>query len=245
MGVIAHELGHSMCGLPDLYDTSSTNQAMGNFSLMAGGSWGANALAGETASGLTPVSLDAWSREFLAWTVPIEPAAHSTLQLGAALSATNAAYRLINRAVSSIEYFLLENRRPISWDRGLTKSLGTSWTGGMLITHIDTNVGTPGSNNINKYVVGGHQGVVPEQASTTYCNMLASGSSCRGHATTLFYSANKTSWTPVTTPNSNYYSGAQSSNYLNSISVPSTIMTGAYSKSGPVVYYSMGATIKS
>jgi len=35
MGVIAHELGHALCGLPDLYDISGNNQAMGNFSLMA------------------------------------------------------------------------------------------------------------------------------------------------------------------------------------------------------------------
>ena len=41
MGVIAHELGHQMCGLPDLYDISGNNQGLGNFSPMAGGSWGA------------------------------------------------------------------------------------------------------------------------------------------------------------------------------------------------------------
>ncbi|MDO9081046.1 MAG: M6 family metalloprotease domain-containing protein, partial [Desulfuromonadales bacterium] len=40
MGIIAHELGHALCGLPDLYDTSYTNAGMGIFSLMAAGSWG-------------------------------------------------------------------------------------------------------------------------------------------------------------------------------------------------------------
>ena len=234
MGVIAHELGHSMCGLPDLYDTSYTNAGMGHFSLMAGGSWGYDASSGEYFGGLTPVSLDAWSREYLGWTAPREPVSPSTVSVGAVLTSSDAAYRLINRAVSTTEYFLLENRRPFGWDLGLTGLLGTSWPGGMLITHIDSNVGTIGANNVNTYVAGAHQGIVPVQASVASCNMLTS--TCRGSSSTLFYSGNNNTWTPTTVPDSNYYSGVSSALYLNSISAPGSVMTGAYSSTAPPVY---------
>ena len=38
IGVFAHEFGHAL-GLPDLYDTDYTSEGVGNWSLMAGGSW--------------------------------------------------------------------------------------------------------------------------------------------------------------------------------------------------------------
>lgn len=41
MGVIAHEMGHAMGGLPDLYDTTNTNAGLGAYSLMSGGAWSA------------------------------------------------------------------------------------------------------------------------------------------------------------------------------------------------------------
>ena len=234
MGVIAHELGHSMCGLPDLYDTTYTNAGLGHFSLMAGGSWGYDASSGEYNGGLTPVSLDAWSREYLGWTTPKEPVSPSTVSLEGVLTGSDAAYRFIDRTVSTMEYFLLENRRPFGWDLGLTGLLGTSWPGGMLILHIDSNVGTVGTNTINRYVATGHQGVVPVQASVTSCNMLTS--SCRGDSTTLFYYGNNNAWTPTTVPDTNYYSGVSSTIFLDSISAPGSVMTGVYSSAAPPVY---------
>lgn len=229
MGVIAHELGHSMCGLPDLYDTSGQNQAMGAFSLMAAGSWGADSSAGETYGGLTPVSLDAWSREYLGWTAPVEPTSPNTLLFDPALAQSAAAYRLIKRPVSSTEYFLIESRQAESWDLGLRRTLGSSWAGGLLITHIDITAGTPGSNDINNYLANsGRQGVVPEQASTALCNMLSVGATCRGNATTLFYLGNNSSWTPTSTPNSNYYNGAASFFSLGNISGPGSSMTASF-----------------
>ncbi len=38
-GVFAHEMGHSVFGLPDLYDTDYSSMGLGKWSLMAGGSW--------------------------------------------------------------------------------------------------------------------------------------------------------------------------------------------------------------
>ena len=39
IGVCAHELGHLLFGFPDLYDTDDTSEGIGNWCLMAGGSW--------------------------------------------------------------------------------------------------------------------------------------------------------------------------------------------------------------
>lgn len=230
MGVIAHELGHQMCGLPDLYDTSGFNAGLGNFSLMAGGSWGKN--IGE-AGGTTPTSLDAWSREYLGWSTPIVPDMSSPISpfiLGRQLSNPSTPYKLIIPSTSSSEYFLLENRFPSGWDLGLKGlSYFNNWQGGLLIIHVDNNAGS----KINDYTnnVGNRQGVVAVQASTAICNMLTSGSasSCRGNPKTLFYSGNNTNLTPSSTPNSNYYNGTSTNLFLNAITAPGNEMTAEFS----------------
>ena len=225
MGVIAHELGHALCGLPDLYDTASFNAGLGFFSLMSSGSWG-RLPAG--AGGSTPVALDAWSREYLGWTAPLTPVASGPVSLAAALASANNALKLINPSTLSSEYWLAENRHPTAggWDEGLT-GLISGYTGGMLITHIDITAGTQGGNNINRYVAGVPQGVVPVQGSTAPCNMLASGtaSSCRGTTTTTFYSGNNADFSNATVPSSKYYSGAVSNRGLTAISARGATMT--------------------
>lgn len=234
MGVIAHELGHALCGLPDLYDTSDTNGGMGHFSLMAGGSWGGD--VGEE-GGVTPTALDAWTREYLGWATPVTPATSGTLSLGHPLSSQNAVYKFISPLVSTTEYFLVENRQPTGWDLGVRRYLGSGWLGGLLVTHIDITSGTVGSNDINSYTAnnvasGGHQGVVPVQASTAICDMLTTTS--RGCATTFYYSSNNANWGPVTTPNSNYYSGTATNFSLTGISTQAATMTGSISFTPPV-----------
>ncbi|NVN89387.1 MAG: M6 family metalloprotease domain-containing protein [Desulfuromonadales bacterium] len=236
MGVIAHELGHQMCGLPDLYDISQFNAGLGNFSLMAGGSWGRDYT--ESYGGTTPTSLDAWSREFLGWSTPITPDMSnpvSPFSFDYQLSSPATPYKLILPSTSTSEYFLLENRWPSGWDLGLRgmPNFGSGWQGGVLVLHIDNNAGSA----INDYTnnTGHRQGVVPVQASTATCNMLASGtaSSCRGNSKTLFYSANNTLWTPASSPNSNYYSGSSTNLYLNAISLPGNSMTAEFSFGAP------------
>ena len=250
MGVVAHELGHQMCGLPDLYDISSFNAGLGNFSIMAGGSWGRD--YNESYGGTTPTSLDAWSRELLGWSTPIVSNVSSPVSpfsFGYQLSSTSSPYKLILPLISTSEYFLLENRWPTGWDTGLRgmPNFGSGWLGGLLVLHIDNNAGS----SINDYTnnVGNRQGVVPVQASTATCNMLASGTSlsCRGNSKTLFYSGNNTTWTPASSPNSNYYSGALTNFYLTAISSPGNTMTAEFSYGPPTVpgAPNMGLAIRS
>jgi hypothetical protein len=146
-------------------------------------------------------------------------------------------YKLILPSTSTSEYFLLENRWPSGWDLGLRgmPNFSSSWLGGLLVLHIDNNAGTA----INDYThnVGNRQGVVPIQASTATCDMLASGTSvsCRGNSKTLFYAANNSNWTPASSPNSNYYSGSATDFYLTAVSAPGGTMTAEFSYGSPGV----------
>jgi len=237
IGVVAHEMGHQFCGLPDLYDTSSPvrNRGLGYFSLMAYGSWGRD--TGDE-SGATPTNLDAWSREYLGWTTPVTPASALPLVLAHSLSSPDSAYKLINPLLSTSEYYLVENRQPVGWDRGLRGKTGfnSSWVGGLLVMHIDITAGTVGSNDINRYTAnGGRQGVVPVQASTASCDMLADGATCSGRPTTLYYSGNNADWSPLTTPNSNYYGEIVSNFRVLGVSSPAASMTANISFVAPVV----------
>jgi len=63
IGVFCHEFGHAL-GLPDLYDTDFSSNGMGNWELMAGGSW--THRAGDP-RGTSPVHMSAWCKSQLGW----------------------------------------------------------------------------------------------------------------------------------------------------------------------------------
>jgi M6 family metalloprotease-like protein len=227
MGVVAHEMGHAMGGLPDMYDITGNNGGIGIFSLMAAGSWGAK--VGEI-GGTTPVSLDAFSRQYLGWSTPQYPADGSLVTFDRSLSSSTAPVMLMNSAVSTSEYWLVENRPPTGWDAGMYTSLG-SWTGGLLVQHIDLNRGSKALNNFNAYVAGGHQGNMAVEPSTATCTLKAPGtSSWGGCKTLLYYSGNSTTLNGSSTPNSNYYNGSASGLGITSVSAPSASMTAIISQ---------------
>ena len=221
MGVIAHEMGHAMGGLPDLYDTSGTNEGLGFFSLMAGGSWGAQ--AGEI-GGATPTAMDAWSRYYLGWSTPRTLANGTVASFANALSGATAPVLLLNAASSTSEYWLVENRPPMSWDAGLYRRLG-SWSGGLLVQHIDSNIGSKSGNTFNTYVAGRHQGNMVEEPATALCSLSSTTNASSGCKTLLYYAGNSTTFNGASAPSSNYYSGAASSLGLSGISAPGSVMT--------------------
>lgn len=73
IGVFAHEFAHTL-GLPDLYDTTYETDGLGDFSLMASGSW-----LGQNGIGERPAPLTSWEREYLKWNSPHIVNAGSTL----------------------------------------------------------------------------------------------------------------------------------------------------------------------
>lgn len=124
VGVYAHELGHAF-GLPDLYDTDGSSIGLGQWSLMASGSWN-----GTYPGGNSPAFLDAWSRAELNFA---SPTIVSSNMLGASIAAaetTQSMYRLWTNGASGSEYFLVENRQQVGYDAALPSA-------GLLIWHID------------------------------------------------------------------------------------------------------------
>ena len=125
IGVFCHEFGHVL-GLPDLYDTDNSSEGIGNWSLMAGGSWG-----GDGIHDTTPAHPDPWSRIQLGWVTPTVPTSNLT---GASLPRVEynpTIYKLWTNGAPGTEYFLVENRQKVAFDLYLPNS-------GLCIWHIDT-----------------------------------------------------------------------------------------------------------
>ena len=136
IGVFCHEFGHNL-GLPDLYDTDNTNggsEGIGNWCLMAGGTW----LGGEH----RPCNFSAWCRIENNWATPsnltIGNSSSHTMQ--PSVSHQNEIYQ-INTALSN-EYFLLENRQKTGLDRELPGE-------GLAVWHINTTKTLAPGNSVN------------------------------------------------------------------------------------------------
>ncbi len=109
-GVFCHEFGHAL-GLPDLYDTDAyglgSGYGLGNWSLMAGGSWGGNGM-----TNARPVALDVWARRFLGWASPTLITANSLYTVNSIMTtATGSSYKLSKLGADTTrQYWLVENR---------------------------------------------------------------------------------------------------------------------------------------
>jgi len=97
LGVCAHELGHLLFGFPDLYDTDYSSEGIGNWCLMASGSWGNG--------GDTPSHPCAWCKEQQEWVTVIK---QSTNEKGVDIEAvvdSNKIYRLWKTAAPATNIF--------------------------------------------------------------------------------------------------------------------------------------------
>lgn len=116
IGVCAHEIGHLVFGWPDLYDTDGSSQGIGNWCLMAGGSWGGNP------AGVKPCHPSAWCKQTQGWIRVSAPSTSQDISLGE-VENYGTAYRLWSAGdTSSKEYFLLENRESVDFDGSLPGS---------------------------------------------------------------------------------------------------------------------------
>jgi immune inhibitor A len=146
IGIYCHDFGHILT-LPDLYDIGNSQLAgVGYWSLMASGSWNGN--------GQWPAHLDAWCKYKLGFgktiTISYGDPNLADVTLGSSVNDT-LRYRILLPGASYKEFFLVENRQQISFDRSLPGS-------GLLILHCDDNLS--GSNDMQQ----GHWHVSVEQA---------------------------------------------------------------------------------
>ena len=232
IGVMAHELGHAFFDLPDLYDTTSASSGIGAFGVMGGGVWGQKALTEKMGS--TPVHFSAWSKEKLGLCNP------QTVSSGADNYTLAAVYQMIDNTSScgiykastttystSGEYFLFENRSAGGYDKGMNyliydnssnKVVGTKYTGGLAVWHIDDN-----QSGNSDYT---HKLVDLEEANDADLDNASSN----GRTTHLFYSGNSVTFDNSSTPNSNLYDNTSSGISLTNISAAGANMTLTISK---------------
>lgn len=146
IGTFCHEFGHVL-GLPDYYDTDdqySQQYTIGSWDIMCSGSYNGN--------GKTPPSYTAGERFQLGWVTPVqlhdagvytlEPIENGSKQI---YMIANNTHNLSWESANPNEYWLLENRQNVGWDRHTTSLPGT----GMLIWHIDYNASAWGNNSPN------------------------------------------------------------------------------------------------
>ncbi len=226
VGIMVHELGHLIFGLPDLYDTDDSSEGIGRWSLMASGSWN-----GVTTSGDTPAHPDAWSKYFLGWVTPTLV----TTQLiseqidAASTSVSGDVYQILSGTPTSGEYFLIENRQQTGFDAGLPGS-------GLAIWHIDGNTVTAQMplNRVNRTEciegqncsgTGNHYGIALEQADAAWDLEIGNN---RGNPTDLWYAGNKTTFCSSSSPTSRLWNFTPSGVNITNISTSQAQMTADF-----------------
>ena len=124
IGVCAHELGHLLFGFPDLYDTDGTSEGIGNWCLMAAGSWGGG--------GDKPVHPSAWCKANQGWVSVVNRTTNGSVAVQD-VKTGHTVYRLWKDGTPGKEYFLVENRQKTGdFDVSLPAA-------GMLVWHVDEN----------------------------------------------------------------------------------------------------------
>jgi len=205
IGIIAHELGHAIWGLPDLYDRDESSGGIGYFGLMGAGIW--TAKEGEF-FGSSPTHMCAWSKLEVEW---IEPQEINQTTNNIAMNASHTNSNNILKIASSnpSEYFLVESRSPVGYDAGLFRLSGVDFEGGIAIWHIDETQSS--SQNDDET----HKLVDLEEANAVE---LDESKDNHGKRENLFYLGNKTLFDDTSSPNSKSYNGNSTNISVNNIS---------------------------
>ncbi len=153
IGVFGHELGHSAFGLPDLYDGTYESAGIGRWSMMSGGSWGGG--------GLRPVHFDAWCKYQIGVVEPFPVIENHENTILEPAEIEPDVLMMWREDDWGSEYFLIENRQLLGFDRSMPGS-------GILIWHIDDDM----QGNRNPWYPGrgggAHNKVALEQADGAY-----------------------------------------------------------------------------
>lgn len=131
LGVYVHEFGHDI-GLPDLYDRDYSSHGAGAWCTMGSGSW----LGG----GKSPGHISAWAKIRLGWIVPTMVSESVEKMSVPSSSDVPFALKIPLGEVDSQEYFIVENRRRIGFDKKIAGQ-------GLLIWHIDQSKGDNDDEN--------------------------------------------------------------------------------------------------
>jgi M6 family metalloprotease-like protein len=208
IGVIAHELMHHRWGVRDLYDQDFSSAGIGWLGMMGSGS---NARKSGEEYGETPVHPTGFSKIKMGFISPTVISADGTYTAYDINSASNNVFKV--ESGTSNEYFLIENRNYVGYDKALNSLSGSgTFAGGLLITHIDENV----TNNLND----SQRLVDIEEANDAMLD-----SRCCGHKNNFFFNGNSGTFNNSSTPNSKKNDGTASNISITSIGAQGPAMS--------------------
>ena len=125
LGVFCHEFSHCM-GLPDMYDTNyGSTPTMGDWDLLAGGSYN-----GPQGIGWCPAGWTSYERAYAGWLELTELKAGDIIKGMASLEEADGKAYVIYNDNHKDEYYLLENHKGMGWDKYTPEN-------GLLIIHVD------------------------------------------------------------------------------------------------------------
>lgn len=125
LGVFCHEFSHCM-GLPDMYDTNyGSTPTMGDWDLLAGGSYN-----GPQGIGWCPAGWTSYERAYAGWLELTELKAGDIIKGMTSLEEAGGKAYVIYNDNHKDEYYLLENHKGMGWDKYTPEN-------GLLIIHVD------------------------------------------------------------------------------------------------------------
>lgn len=125
LGVFCHEFSHCM-GLPDMYDTNyGSTPTMGDWDLLAGGSYN-----GPQGIGWCPAGWTSYERAYAGWLELTELKAGDIINGMTSLEEADGKAYVIYNDNHKDEYYLLENHKGMGWDKYTPEN-------GLLIIHVD------------------------------------------------------------------------------------------------------------
>lgn len=220
IGVICHESLHFF-GLPDLYDTTYSTGGLGDFCIMSGGEWNG-------ADGVCPAHPSAWCKYELGW-INCQRAVVGTNSIGESATQDDAFYKFAPSSFPAGEYFLMENRQNVGFDKEIPGSKR-----GILIYHID-------ENKKGNSLIYGHYKVQIEEAGSGTSNWAhfpcMHGPDFNGTDNDYFRNNTVSYFNDdcSSSPNSKSYEGKLSGIKISEISSSSSLMTFAYGKEVVIV----------
>lgn len=222
IGVVCHESLHFF-GLPDLYDTSYLTGGLGNFCVMAGGEWNGD-------EGNRPCHPSAWCKSklgLISCQTPVEDLLNTIDQ---SATESDAFYIFQPPNFDEREYFLMENRQSVGFDKDLPGSKR-----GILIYHVDER------QEGNDLIYNDNYLVQLEEAYSSTSNWqnfpLIRSAGFGGSDSDYFRNSTISYFNDdcKSSPNSKSYAGVLSGIKISEISSSSSLMSFAYGKDVVIV----------
>ncbi|MCH5174752.1 MAG: M6 family metalloprotease domain-containing protein [Prevotellaceae bacterium] len=152
IGVFVHELSHAL-GLPDFYDTRYIAYGMDYWDIMDSGCYCNNAF--------TPCNYTAYERDFMGWSklVTLNPDEPQVLTLNP-LSDNGIGYKIVN-PMNEDEFYVIENRQPLTWDLYVGNGTERTKMHGLMVTHVDYQHSSWTSNTVNTNATHQRMTIIP------------------------------------------------------------------------------------